>query len=56
MKSENDKKTTRLLKPENAERITRFMLSLICFTVYLSLFVAVLANAFTPNPQYFLFN
>ena len=33
------------MKSERVEMITRFMLSIICFTVYFALVVAVLASA-----------
>jgi hypothetical protein len=37
------------MKSENDEKITRLLLSLICFTVYISFFSAVLASAFNTN-------
>jgi hypothetical protein len=38
------------MKPDKSEKVTRFLLSLICFTAYISLFIAVIANAFNTNP------
>ncbi len=33
------------MKPDKRETITRFVLSLICFTAYISCFFAVMASA-----------
>lgn len=37
------------MKSEKGEKITRFLLSLICFTAYIFLFIAVMASAFDTN-------
>lgn len=42
------------MKTEKSEKISRFLLSLICFTVYISIFSAVLAKAFNTNFYQFL--
>ena len=42
------------MKSEKSERIIRFLLSLICFTVYIFLFNAVIAYAFNTNLYHFL--
>jgi hypothetical protein len=42
------------MKPDKNEKATRFVLSLICFTAYISLFFAVIANAFNAHPYGFL--
>jgi hypothetical protein len=34
------------MKPEKNEKVTRLLLSLLCFTAYIFLFIAVIANAF----------
>jgi hypothetical protein len=42
------------MKSEKSEKITRFLLSFICFTAYIFLFVAVMANAYGTNLNHFL--
>lgn len=42
------------MKPDKSEKVTRIMLSLICFTAYISLFIALIASAFNVNPYRFL--
>lgn len=42
------------MKPDKSETISRFLLSLICFTAYISLLVVVIANAFNTDPYHFL--
>jgi hypothetical protein len=34
------------MKSEKSQKVERFVLSLICFTVYISLFVVAMASAF----------
>lgn len=36
------------------EKATQFVLSLICFTVYISLFTAATASAFNVTPYHFI--
>lgn len=42
------------MKSERGEKVTRVLLSLICFTAYISFFIAVIANAFNTDPYRFL--
>ena len=42
------------MKSEQSEKITRFLLSLICFVMYISLLSAVLAKTFNTNLYHFL--
>lgn len=42
------------MKPDAREKGTRLVLSLICFTAYIALFVAVIANAFKTSLHSFL--
>jgi hypothetical protein len=35
---------------ETNEKITRVLLTIICFTVYMSFFVAIIAEAFRSDP------
>jgi hypothetical protein len=41
------------MKSEKGEKVKRFLLSLICFTAYISLFIVVMANAISTgsNPR-----
>jgi hypothetical protein len=43
------------MKPETTDKLTRFLLTLICFTVYMCAFVTVIANAFRTNAYELLF-
>jgi hypothetical protein len=43
------------MKSETNEKLTQGALTFICFTVYISLFVVVIADAFGNNPYEFLF-
>jgi hypothetical protein len=42
------------MRPDNREKASRFLLSLICFTAYISLFIALIANAFNTDPYHFI--
>ena len=42
------------MKPESREKVGRFLLSLICFTAYIALFIALIANAFGADPYHFI--
>lgn len=42
------------MKPDKSERISRFLLSLISFTVYIALFIAVMAKAFNTDLYHFI--
>ena len=42
------------MKPEMNEKLSRFLMSMICFTAYLFLFVAVIASALGTNLRDFL--
>lgn len=37
-----------------SEKFTKFMLTIICFIVYMCIFAAVMANAFNTNLHHFL--
>lgn len=41
--------------PQTKEKVTRYALSAICFTAYLFLFLAVMANAFNTSVSNFIF-
>jgi len=43
------------MKPKTTDKLTRFLLTLICFTIYMFAFVAMLANAFRTNAYEVLF-
>jgi hypothetical protein len=42
------------MKPHRNKKATRYVLSLICFTAYIALFVAATASALNTNPYSFL--
>ena len=42
------------MKPDKREKIGRFLLSLICFTAYIALFIAVMAQAFNTDAYHFI--
>lgn len=42
------------MRPDKREMVGRFLLSLICFTAYISLFIALIANAFNTDPNHII--
>jgi hypothetical protein len=40
--------------PQTKEKIARYALSIVCFTAYLFLFLAVMANAFHTSVSHFI--
>lgn len=42
------------MRSDKSEKATRFVLSLICFTAYISLFIAVIATAFNTGQYNFI--
>lgn len=42
------------MKLDKREKVSWFLLTLICFTAYIALFIAVIANAFNTDSSHFI--